>query len=167
MADIGIFASIITQLNHLGFYGFILPWLLMFALTFGLLKRAEIFGKEGGKIAAVVALALAFFITATTGIGDYFIALSGIGGMLFGALLVVVLFFAMLGFKPDPLTAKFARWETIAIFAVFAIFLFFIFGGGQISGVAIDNETTAAFLMIAVVVLAVVFITSDGKKEAA
>jgi len=164
MADIGIFASIITQLNRLGFYGFILPWLLMFALVYGLLKRSGVFGKEGDKVAAVVAMALAFFITSYTGIGDYFIAISGLGGMLLGALLIVVLFFALLGFQVDSLRDVFSGWTAVAFIGLVGLIVFFVFGGGQISGISIDNETTAAVFMIIVVAIAVIFVTK-GEKE--
>lgn len=156
MADLGIFAGIITQLNHLGFYGFILPWLLMFALVYGLIVRSNLLDK---KPAGVVALALAFFITAFTGIGDYFIGLSGLGGMLFGALLVVVLFFALLGFKPESLAKTFENWETIAVFVVLALIVFFVLGGGMLSGIAVNPEVTAAVFLIIVVALAVIFVT--------
>ncbi len=167
MADIGIFASIITQLNKLGFYGFVLPWLLMFALVYGLLKRSNVFGEKGDKVAAVVAMALAFFVTAYTSIGDYFITLSGLGGMLLGALLIVVLFFALLGFQPDNLGGVFTGWTTVAFLGLVGVIVFFVLGGGQLSGISVDNETTAAIFMIIVVAIAVLFVTKgDGGGSA-
>ena len=156
MADMGIFAGIITQLNHLGFYGFILPWLLIFALVYGLIIKSKVLD---AKPAGAVALALAFFITAFSGIGNYFIALSGLGGMLFGALLIVVLFFALIGFDVTKLTDAFKGWESVAVLALIGIIIFFVLGGGFISGIAVNTETMAAVFLVIVVAIAVIFVT--------
>lgn len=160
MVDLGVFSSVVAQLNHLGFYGFVLPWLLMFALVYGLIMRSKMLD---AKPAGIVAMALAFFITAFTGIGNYFVALSGLGGMLLGALLIVVLFFALLGFKLETIEQEFKHWETIAILGVIGIIIFFVLGGGAITGIDIEPETMAALFMIVVVALAVMFITKEPK----
>ena len=54
------FSILVANLNALGFFGFLLPWIFMFAVTYGLLAKAKFF--EDTKIVGVISLVLAFFV---------------------------------------------------------------------------------------------------------
>ena len=157
---VDIFATLVQNLNAWGFYGFVLPFLFMFALVYGLLMKSKILGDQKGPI-GVVSLALAFFVTAYSGIGQYFIGLSGIGAMLLGALLVVILFFAMMNFEGlDKVTSNI--W-LVAILGVLAIIVFFILGGASIANVPLTNDTVAIAFMLIVIGLEMYFVTYEKK----
>jgi len=160
VGELGIFGTLVSNLNAMGFYGFVLPWLLVFALVYGLIKKAGIINDKAN---GLISLAVAFFVTAYSGIGTFFIALSGLGGMLLGALLIVVLFFAMLGFDVSKTVEAFKGWTGILFLAVIGVIVFFTVGGGSISGITLSSEISAAVFMVIVIALAVAFVGGEGK----
>ena len=163
-AGLGIFGTLVQNLNALGFYGFVLPWLLIFAVVYGILVAGKIFGGDK-KIAGLIALVIAFFVTAYTGIGSFFIGMSGLGAMLFGSLLIVVMFFALLGFQIENFKDVFKGWEGIIFLAVLGLVVFFVIGGGVISGITLSSEVWGAILMIVIIALAIMFVAGGGEKK--
>ena len=163
----GILEQLVLNLNQIGFYGFVLPFLLVFGLVFGLLARTKLLGESKGP-AGIVSLAIAFFVTAYSGIGQYFIALSGIGGMLLGALLIVVLFFVMLGFQmpsdQKPLEFFTSGWF-LASLAVLGVILFLVLQGATMTSISLSPEAMAAIFVVIVVVLAMWFVTRPEKTN--
>src|SRR3989344_6156379 len=57
------FCDLFYQLQGSGFYEFLLPFLLVFAVVFGILQKSNIFGAGNKSINAVVALVLGLLIT--------------------------------------------------------------------------------------------------------
>lgn len=56
------FASIIGDLEAMGLYEVLLPFLLIFTIIFGVLEKTNIFGKESHKFNVVIALVAGFLI---------------------------------------------------------------------------------------------------------
>ena len=158
---LGVFETVIQNLNQYGFYGFILPWMLVFALVYGLIKKSGIIEERAG---AIVAMVIGFFITAYSGIGAYFVALSGIGATLIGALLVVVLFFALLGFKPEQISGVWSGWNAVLLLAGLALVLIWVAGGSVWTGMQLSSEAWAAIFMIIVIALTLAFV-GVGKEK--
>src|SRR3989338_5913017 len=92
------------------FYTFFLPWLFTFAIVYGLIVKAKIFGDKTDRIAAVLALVIAFFTTALAGpaMASFFITLSASASMVLAGILVIILFIAMV-------SPKFMQTENVAI----------------------------------------------------
>lgn len=57
------FYDLFNQLQGSGFYEFLLPFLLVFAVIFGILQKSRLFGSEQKAINAVVAIVLGLLIT--------------------------------------------------------------------------------------------------------
>lgn len=55
----GIFGELMQRWQDTGIMSFILPWLLIFALVFGILSRINVFG-ENKTVSAIIAVAVAF-----------------------------------------------------------------------------------------------------------
>jgi len=92
------FDNVIAILQNIGFFDFYLPFLVTFAIFYGLLARAKIFGEEGlGKrINALLALVAAFYIMVYTPVG---FTVSGFLSNMFGGaamILVTVIIFGMI-----------------------------------------------------------------------
>lgn len=62
-----IFENVMQLLTNYGFFAVLLPWLLIFAIVYGLLLKTKILGEQKN-IIAIVSLALAFFVVASTNI---------------------------------------------------------------------------------------------------
>ncbi len=95
------FTDVIGILNQVGFYDFVLPWLLFFGIVFGLLQNKQIITSERG-INAIISAAIAFFVVTYTpvgGIAVYYSKLFGGAAMILSALLVFVLFVAIMGIE--------------------------------------------------------------------
>lgn len=161
---LGIFGTLIQNLNNMGFYGFVLPWLLVFAIVYAILQKTEIFGKDAKNINGLIALIFAFFVTGYAGdaVGKFFINIFGGSSIIFGGILVFLLFLGMLGWKPSSIGDK-NMWGLAAL--IIAVLLFLAVGGPSIAGIKLTDETMAAIFMVLVVAFAVMFITGGGKTK--
>lgn len=54
----GTFGNILAQWEQLGVFSYVLPFLLIFAMIFGILQKIKIFGENGKAINAVIALSV-------------------------------------------------------------------------------------------------------------
>ena len=54
----GTFGNLLAQWEQLGIFSYVLPFLLIFALIFGLLQRMKVFGENSKAINAVIALSV-------------------------------------------------------------------------------------------------------------
>jgi hypothetical protein len=152
------FEILVSNLNQMGFFGFLLPWLLMFAVTYGLLLKSKALG-EDQKIIGVVSLVAAFFVVGYGGlaIGVFFSNLFGIAAIVLGGIIVTVLFVSMAGGD----ISKFAESkEIMALVAGIGIIVFMIVLGTF--GVTVESDVIAAIFLVIVMAIAVVFIA--GKQ---
>ena len=60
-----VFENIISVLTEFGFFAVLLPWLLIFAIFYGILLKSGVLG-DNKQVNALVAFAVAFFVVATT-----------------------------------------------------------------------------------------------------
>jgi hypothetical protein len=169
MAD--IFTILITNLNELGFYNFVLPFLFVFAVVYGLLAKAGMFGGANTRISALLGLIVAFFAVGYYGppMAGFFSSLFGSATIFLAAILVIVLFLAMAGFRtPDILTAVVGRGGSIVailILVVVGIILFMTATGTVITGIALEEGAIAAIFVVVVIIIAMLFVVGE-KKEA-
>ena len=148
------FEILVSNLNQMGFFGFLLPWLLMFAVTYGLLLKSKALG-EDQKIVGVVSLVAAFFVVGYGGplLGTFFQNLFGVAAMIIGGILVTVLFVSMAGGDISKLAESRA---VMALLAGVGIIVFMLVLGTY--GVTIQSDVIAAVFMVIVMAIAVVFI---------
>lgn len=169
------FTSLIATLNAMGFYGFILPWIFVFAVIYGLLIASKVFG-EGGtarSVSAAIAFVAAFFVTVLGGptLATFFVNLFGGASLIIAGILVIVLFFAMTGLSKEQLFEKKGGTKAVAIIVVVIGIVLFLVSSGALAGagigVALSEQAAAAIFIIIVLILAVWLITREGEKPAA
>lgn len=83
----------------LGFFDYILPFLLIFAVVFGVLKATKIFGKESNGINAIIAVAVGLLALQWGFVPQFF---SSVFPRLGVALSVVLVFIILTGLFIDP-----------------------------------------------------------------
>jgi hypothetical protein len=160
---VDIFTTLVQNLNAMGFYGFVLPFLLVFAIVYALLIQSNVFGKQKGPI-GVISLVIGFFVTAFTGIGTYLIALFGISTMFWAALLVVILFFAFFGYTSSADYLK--NFWFIVLLAVLALIIVLVMGGAAlVPSIVLNEGAMAAILMVVIIGLAVWFVMCGAPCE--
>jgi hypothetical protein len=165
-------------LKDLGFYDIILPFLLIFTITFGVLEKTRIFGTEDGKpkvnINAMIAFVISLFFVATPRLVESLqISLPQV------ALLLVVLMSLMMivGFIMSDKEFNFEKHgflKGVLVFLLFiGIFLIFLNAVGwwdkfwDLLGFNFWTSTAGMTLIfLGVVVGAILFITSGrGSKS--
>lgn len=156
------FSLLVSNLQQLGFYGFILPFIFVFAVVFGLLLKHKVIG-ENKNIIGVVSIVVAFFVTGygAVPLGQVLSNLFGALAVVLAGVLVVILIANMAGFELKAFTD---RKSVLAVLVVVGILLFVVSGAlaiFNIKSIATNSTMIAAIFMIAFVAIAVWFIGKD------
>lgn len=143
------------------FTNFLLPWIFTFAIVYGLLFKADLFGTANQKVSVALAFVIAFFVSAVGGpqLGAFFTSLFGGASTFLAGILVVALFVTMVGVD---LKTK-SNAAAIGILVVLGVILF-LAAQGNISGLRLDHNTTS-LIFWAVVVLAVIYYVAHGEGK--
>lgn len=186
------FVEVIAVWKDYGIFEFYLPFVLMFAIFYGLLSKSKLFGEPKEKrvtnINVVVSVVAALFVMVYTPVG---VSLTVFFGTFFTQTMVIlttILCFALILYMILPTGAveemfkdpsKYAKY-LIPIAALIVLTVFFSAGGLSIFGVTdisiilprigLSTQDIVIFVLIVVFVLVVWFITrgegsgTEGKK---
>jgi len=181
MAD--IFTPVIEKLIDLGFFAFMLPYILTSAVFYGLLRKSQVFGKPDENVAvnAVVALIASFMVWASpvilgidiqTQLAAFFIQVVVVSVVFIVALMITGMFF------PPDLTKHladnlFQGNKAGAAVLIGLITAFIIFGTSGLWSVLIppdlfEKMSDVFYAVIVIILLAVpiIFITWGGGEKA-
>jgi hypothetical protein len=153
-------------------YEVIFPWILSFAVIYGLLNIVKPFGDgDGDKINGIVALTLGFFVAAFTPfgatMGAFFTQSAGTMAMFLIVILGILLVVALGGGKDvfgDLRTAGAKGWVFLVLLVVFAWFLIGGWLGGGVSFYSRFGSDTMALALIVLVVAAMWYFVM-GKSD--
>src|SRR3989344_806579 len=150
------FSLLVGNLNSMGFFGFLLPWIFIFAVTYGLLMKSKFF--DNPKITGVLSLVIAFFVIGFGGpwLAGFFVNLFGYAAVIIAGILVIVLFVTMSG---GDFSKLFNNKAIAAMLAGLGIIIFFIAVGGSL--VAISDATIGIIFIIILMAVAVYFIAGN------
>jgi hypothetical protein len=180
-------ADLIAAGKEFGIFQFYLPFIIMFAILYGLLRRAKIFGEQKN-IDMIIALAASLFVMVFTPAG---ITLTEFFANFFGGTLIVfvtILAFLLITFMiAVPLgggkAPDFGKAALAAVIAggILAVGVFVLSGGlaifpGLTFGVVpavpviifpgISTADLAILIVVLLTVLALIFLArGEGKKE--
>ncbi len=149
--------------------GFLLPFIFTFAIVYGLLIKANIFGdKANDRVSIALAFVIGIIVAAAAGrqIGEFLARLFGGASVFLAGILVIILFITMIGYKTSDKPNAIA----LAILVLLGVLLF-LAANGNIPGFRLD-QSTASLIFWAVVVLAVIYFiafgpSANGKPAAA
>ena len=182
------FRGTLDFLNTLGVYDVILPFLLVFTITFAILEKTKVFGTEvvEGKtypkknLNSLASFAIAFFAIASAQVVHIITSVSANVVVL---LIASVLFLMLVGsFHPESDDKGFhlkGAWSALFIlvmfFGLFGIFLNAIQSGDKTwlqilfdwASQFSTNVSVSAIVLVAIVIAAMVFITRSEKPPAA
>ncbi|MEM5773025.1 MAG: hypothetical protein QXL86_02245 [Candidatus Aenigmatarchaeota archaeon] len=179
------FEFMILRLQQLGFFTFLLPFILMAAILYGLLRKSQIFGPPEKNVAvnAVVAIVASFMVLAAPVIAginiEQELAKFFLQSMIAVIILMVALLAAGMFFGPDlpsriqdKLGSKFlGGFLVVGILLGLTLLvtsgltnIFFPEGLGEIPEDVVISVATLLILAIVVVVI-VVFVSREEKKK--
>ena len=170
------FPVLLGNLNQMGVFQFLFPFLLILAVAYGTLN----FGLGEKKILpksanALISLIIAFFVMNYSGgvgstISVFFSQLFGQGLIIAVGILLLMILVALFGIKPDDLTSKdkYTHPFTIVV-GLLALFIFLIFAGaGNLIGLGslnLDNNFWTAIVFV-IILAAVIWALSREPKAA-
>lgn len=132
-------ADLIAQGKELGIFQFYLPFIITFAVIYGILDKSKIFGDKAKNINLIISLSASLFVMAFTPVGPAFITFSTFISNLFAGTLLIVL--------------------TIIAFLIIASMLFFPLTGKD----KMDFGNSAKLIVLVAAILGVgVFVSSGG-----
>ncbi len=174
------FIGLQNTLKSMGFYDFVLPWLLAFSIVFGILQTVMIFKKGTGtneksntSVDAVIALAVAFYLTIFTPysgfLSSFFSKLFGSSIIILSGVLMLLMFVGIFGFKSEDVFHGTKSKMVIVIVALILAALFLInassgvfsFGNGQL----VNGETLTVLAFFGMIGAIIWFVVNDGKTE--
>jgi len=143
------------------FYGFLLPWIFTFAVVYGLLMKANLFGdKINNRISLALALVLAFFVTAAGGpaMADFFISLFAGASAFIAGIIVLILFVSILGYEKE----KFRQWWALAAVIIIGIVLYIASTGAFIGGtIYLSGQLGSIIFWLIIIIVAVYLVVRE------
>jgi len=167
--------AVLGNLQQLGFFDFILPWLFAFAITWGAIKMAGLF-KDNDSVAGIIAMVIAFFVTNYTPygyIGTFFTQFFGESIMVLAGILIALLFLGLIGVTPDKIFAPLGKDSKVApwlqfifylLIILLAVYLFMRAIGyriGALPVISMNQNVTAVIFAIVVIGIVVWFVTQN------
>jgi len=131
--------DLIAAGKELGIFEFYLPFIIMFAIIYGILKNAKIFGKDANNINLIIALSASLFVMVFTPVGPGAITLAMFLSDLFAGTLMVVV--------------------TILTFLIITYMVITPFGGQEKMNV---GKFVVPIVLVALILALGVFVASGG-----
>ncbi len=157
------FDQIINSWQEAGFFSIILPFLLVFALTFGILTRVKIF-KENKAINAIIAAVVALMALQVPMVPEFFSQLFPRFGIALAIILVIMI---IAGFFVDPESAV-INYVLLGISVIIVIVVLIQTAGGLglQSGQwwAVNWPVVAGAIFILILVIVIVAGTSSPRE---
>jgi len=125
----GSFGNFFFQLEQLGFFTFILPFLIIFSLIFGVLSRTQMFG-TGKTIYAIVALSVSLMAIQFGFVSQFFSDIFPLMGIWLSVILVFFIIFGLL----NPSNTWNKGLLILAAMVVFTVVLVQTFGYNWYTG---------------------------------
>lgn len=164
--DVGAFnfAKIIEFMQSAGFYTYLLPFLLVFAILFAILEKTKVLGDGKTNINVLVALLIGLLLTVQTGIVQIINAFLPQVSLIFVVILMILIGLAMMSNKAHGLRGP--------VFAVAVVVAFIALGSALISSIPglsfLSSEDTSSILtwVIPLIILGgtIYFLTRSGDE---
>ena len=111
----GEIGKVLSDLEQAGFFAYVLPFLLIFAIIFGILSSMKIF-ESNKSINAVISLAVSLMALQTGLVSDFFTEVTPFLGVGLVLLLITIIFLGF--FAPKKSGVIYAIWGVAAIILV-------------------------------------------------
>ncbi len=174
------FIGIIDFLKNIGVFEYYLPFVMLFALLYGLLERSKIFTEK--RINVIIALSAAFFVMAYTPVGPWGVSLTQYFANFFTqgvVALVALLFVVMMIYLLVPITGreKFpGAAKYIAFFAALIGLGMFISSGGltifpglggvgaELPQIGLSPQDIVVIILIIITIIVIYWLTKSEKE---
>lgn len=149
----GGLGGFLNTLEQAGFFSYALPFLLIFALIFGILTKMKVFGENKG-VMAIISLAVALMSLQFNVVPQFFSKIFPSMGIGLSIVLVVLV---IIGFFSDPTKP----WVTISLFVVAGIIALVVIvssSGIDVGGWVQNNLGSSGLVVILSVAFVVILL---------
>jgi hypothetical protein len=168
----GAIGNLLARWEQAGVFSYVLPFLLIFALVFGILSSMNLFGQNSKGINAVVALAVGLMALQFNFVGNFFSEIFPRLGMGISIILVVMILIGFFAVKGDgkmaPVFYKIMMVISIIIAVIIVAQSYGAFGwytGYNINYWIMDNWSTVIGILIFVGALIAIISFGSGKGK--
>lgn len=161
------FALMFSNLESMGFYTFVLPWVLFLVIIYSIVTKAPFLkgiGNQSKQISVIIAAIISFYIVNYEWngqfVGDYLTQMFGTSSLYIAGFLVLILFLGMGGFSINSIFG--GKW-ILAVMVLLAIMIFF--NTGAAAQFNVDDETMTWLFMLLLVGGALWFLNSEPAKK--
>jgi hypothetical protein len=158
-----IFETLFATWQQAGFFQYVFPFLLIFALVFGILTKIQLF-KENKAVNAIIALVVGFMSLQFSFVSNFFSQIFPRVGVGLAIILVILI---LVGLFVDP-KSNLINYVLLGVGVIIVIVVLVQAAGatGWSSGTWwVDNWQTIAGVIVIVVILGIVVGTSAGKGK--
>lgn len=158
----GGFGSILSSLEGAGFFSYALPFLLIFALVFGILSRMGLF-KENKAVTAIIALAVGLMSLQFNLVPEFFAKVFPSFSI---GLIIILIILILIGLFTDP-SKPGIMYTLLGVSAVIAVIVIVTSSGLDIGGWIQNNLGDSAGVIIVVVIVGIVVaaLINSGKNK--
>ncbi len=153
------FELLVFNLNQLGFFGFLLPWVFVFAVMYALLWKSKALG-DNTKTLGVISLVVAFFVIGFGGppLGAFFVGVFGLASLVLAGILVIIFFISLAGGNIENIMGnRSVQYSLVGI----GIIIFFIALGSSF-GVSLSEAAISTVFIIVLLIIAIAFVTGKS-----
>jgi hypothetical protein len=126
----------VNIIEAFGFFNVVLPFILVYALVYGVLIKTDLFNfkssPQGQNVSNVIAMASAFFVVASTDIVNQMLGIIPQATFMLVVLLFILMIFAMMGLSDNSWFGEnslFGKFKGLLAVVVIGIFLLMIDAG--------------------------------------
>jgi len=162
------FPQILQNMQNMGFFLYLFPFLLSLAIFFGILSIAakDRMPKSAiSLISLILSLFVMLYASWNVGIVAFFANLSGAGLIVGSVILFLIIMFGMFGFDVNKLFDGPAKWAAILIIILIVILIALGAGAGQfglIPNWASSSEFLTIIFFVVIIALAMWFMSSGS-----
>jgi hypothetical protein len=170
-----VFETIVQNMQQMGFFQYLFPFLLSLAILYGLLQWAlgdKIKSKSAlGLVSLILSFFVMLFVSANPGIVTFLMNISGYWLIVGCGLLFVIVLLGFVGIKAESdfiTKSKYGQWTLLLVVVLIGILIFFGAGGQALIGMpswAFSSELWT--IVFFVVILAIVLLMMGGEEKAA
>ncbi|MCX6814431.1 MAG: hypothetical protein NTY20_02175 [Candidatus Aenigmarchaeota archaeon] len=167
-----IFDTLVSNMQNMGLFQFLFPFLLALGIFYGVLYWA--IGdrvKKGpvGLISVVLAFFVMLFASSNPGISTFFANLGGMTLVVGSGILVIAILLGLAGFKlQDTFKGKYMMWFLVFAIILIGLIVYFGAGGGNFVSVPsffISSDFTTVIIVIVIIAAAMWFMTQGEGEE--
>jgi hypothetical protein len=165
-----LFDNLIINMQNLGMFQYLFPFLLALAIFYGILEWALKDRMKKGPV-GLISIVLAFFVMlyANTNpmIVGFFANLGGMTLIVASGILVIAIFLGLAGFQLSKVFEKgYMMWFFVFVIILIGLIIFFGAGGGSFLNVPsffINSDFTTVIIVIVIIGLAMYFMTHEAE----